>query len=242
MRALGWPLLAIAITLAQMALLYATLRLATRLAHTVRQANRVNWGRRWLNVLDGLNRMFCRRYHRLRFKRLNLPAEGPAIVVSNHPSGLDPLLLIAASRRPLRFLIAREEYDRFGFNWLFRAVGCIPIDRERSPRAALAAARSALRAGEVIALFPHGRLHGDHEPPRLRRGVMHLATTTGAPIIPVRVEGVRGQGQVLLAVLRRSHARVYPLARFHPQEGEEEQVALDRLARLLAGHGRRGRE
>jgi len=74
--------------------------------------------------------------------------------VSNHVSGLDPLLLIAATRRPLRFVIAREEYERWGLRWLLHAVGCIPIARGRNPRSALSAARAALEAGEVVALFP----------------------------------------------------------------------------------------
>src|SRR5690606_17846252 len=98
--------------------------------------------------LDGLNRIFCRRFHRLT-GRIDLPERGPVLVASNHVSGLDPLLMIAASRRPLRFIIAREEYERWWFTWLFRAIGCIPIDRSRNPHVAFYAARRALAAGEV---------------------------------------------------------------------------------------------
>ncbi len=55
------------------------------------------------------------------------------MVVANHISGLDPLLMAAASRRSLHFMIAREQYERFGLKWLFRMAGCIPVDRERAP-------------------------------------------------------------------------------------------------------------
>ncbi len=96
-------------------------------------ANGANWGSRWLNRLDGLNRILCRRFHHLRHDPLKLPARGGALVASNHISGLDPLLLIAASPRPLRFLIAREEYERWWLRWLLSAVGCIPIERTRDP-------------------------------------------------------------------------------------------------------------
>ncbi len=71
--------------------------------------NLTDWGQGWLNVLDGFNRIFCRQFHRLNEVWLDLPEAGPAVVVSNHVSGLDPLLLIASSPRPLRFLIASEQ-------------------------------------------------------------------------------------------------------------------------------------
>ncbi|MEK7706833.1 MAG: 1-acyl-sn-glycerol-3-phosphate acyltransferase, partial [Verrucomicrobiota bacterium] len=164
-----------------------------RLLRACEAANGADWGRCWLNRLDGLNRILCRRFHHLNHDALNLPATGGVLVASNHVSGLDPLLLLAASPRPLRFLIAREEYDRWWLRWLLRAVGCIPVERSRNPRAALYAAREALERGEVVALFPHGRIHLDHHPPTpLKRGIVLLARMTGAPILPVRVEGVRG--------------------------------------------------
>lgn len=174
-------------------------------------ANEADWGGRWLNRLDGLNRIFCRRFHGLPRQVLKLPAHGGVLVASNHVSGLDPLLLIAASRRPLRFMIAREEYERWWLNWLFRAIRCIPVDRSRDPHKALYAARRALAAGEVVALFPQGKIHPDHLPPApLRRGIVLLSQMTGAPIVPVRINGVRGQGFAVAAVLIPSKADLEP--------------------------------
>ncbi|MES9927954.1 MAG: 1-acyl-sn-glycerol-3-phosphate acyltransferase, partial [Candidatus Thiodiazotropha sp. 6PDIVS] len=63
-------------------------------------ANQADWGSIGLNRLDGLNRLFCRYYHRLQPQVLPLPEQGGAVVVSNHISGLDPLLMIASSNRP----------------------------------------------------------------------------------------------------------------------------------------------
>jgi 1-acyl-sn-glycerol-3-phosphate acyltransferase len=193
--------------------------LGARALRACRAATRADWGRGWLNTMDGLNRIFCRHFHRLHATRIRLPDHGPALVVANHVSGLDPLLLIAASHRPLRFIIAREQYERFGLHWLLRAVGCIPLDRAASPHRALAAARHALQHGEVVALFPHGRIHLDQEgPARLKPGILHLAKLTGAPVYPLRIDGVRGTGRTVSAVFMRSRARLTIFPHIYYQE------------------------
>lgn len=218
--------------LALVALVGLSARALLRAGSAARQAE---WGAGWLNRLDGVNRLFCRHYHRLHPVRLPVPEEGPALVAANHVSGLDPLLLLASSPRPLRFLIAREEYERPGLSWLFRAVGCIPVDRSARPEQALRAALRALTAGEVVALFPHGRIHLDGAPLRpLKPGVVWLAQRAGCPVLPARIEGVRGEGRVLPAVLLRSRAvvRVYPPVAC---EGKETEACLAAIAEAIEG-------
>ncbi|TVO70766.1 lysophospholipid acyltransferase family protein [Sedimenticola selenatireducens] len=196
-----------------------------RLTVACRRANRVDWGRGWMNLLDGLNRLFCYRYHRLNVLGMRLPKQGPAIVVANHVSGLDPMLLLASARRPLRFIIAREEYQRYGLNWLFRAIGCIPVDREKKPEQALREALRCLRNGEVVALFPHGKIHLDSDPPRrIKAGAIRLSQITGAPIVPHHISGVRGEGGVISGVLLRSHARIKSTSPIYPEEWGREQL------------------
>jgi 1-acyl-sn-glycerol-3-phosphate acyltransferase len=203
-----------------------------RLFDACRNANRVDWGGRWINLLDGLNRIFCYRYHRLNVTGIRLPKEGGAIVVANHVSGLDPFLLIASARRPLRFLIAREQYERFGLTWLFKASGCIPVDREKNPERALRAALRALREGEVLALFPHGKIHLDTDPPRkLKPGAIRLAEMTNSPIFPVRITGISGQGKVVIGVILRSDANinVFPPLYLNQERSEKDKVKLQIL-------------
>lgn len=196
-----------------------------RLYLACRRANRVDWEHGWVNLLDGLNRLFCYRYHRLNRIGLRLPKSGPAIVVANHVSGLDPLLLVASARRPLRFIIAREEYQRFGLTWLFRAIGCIPVDREKRPEQALREALRCLRNGEVVALFPHGRIHLDSDPPRrIKAGAIRLSQITGAPIYPHRITGIRGAGGVLGGVLLRSRARITAGSAIYPEAWGRDQL------------------
>jgi 1-acyl-sn-glycerol-3-phosphate acyltransferase len=165
------------------------------------RAAKVDWQRKGINWVDGLVRLLCKHVHGLDdAQQVPLPSSGAAIVVANHVSGLDPFLLISACRRPLRFLIAREEYERPGLQWLFKASGCIPVDRSGRPEKALRQALRALEQGEVVALFPHGKIHLDTDPPlKIKGGVARLAAWSQTPIYPVRIEGVRGQGHVAIA-------------------------------------------
>ncbi|MCU7905328.1 MAG: 1-acyl-sn-glycerol-3-phosphate acyltransferase [Candidatus Thiodiazotropha sp. (ex Epidulcina cf. delphinae)] len=194
-----------------------------------REAARIDWGWFWLNRLDGFNRLYCHRYHRLAQIELPIPETGAAIVVANHISGLDPLLMVASSRRPLRFLIAREQYQRFGVQWLFRAVGCIPVDRENSPEKAMRQAFKALREGEVVALFPHGKIHLDTDSPRkIKAGAARLAVIAKVPLIPLRISGVLGQGKVMSPVFLRGQAKIrrLPMIRVEEQTSDELNVAI----------------
>ncbi len=201
------------------------------------KANRTDWGSRWLNWVDGLIRLLCVHYHRLKPVDLPLPKTGPAIVVSNHISGLDPLVMIACSRRPLRFLIAREQYRRFGLTWLFRAAGCIPVDRERSPEKALRQAFKALRKGEVVALFPHGKIHLDSDPPRrTKAGAARLAVISKAPVVPLRIRGVAREGHVISSVFVRGQVRVKLLPVIDADLMSSEQVAAS-IEAAVTGSG-----
>jgi 1-acyl-sn-glycerol-3-phosphate acyltransferase len=170
------------------------------------RANQADWGSLHANVLDGLLRLFCFRYHRLNTDEINLPEAGPAIVACNHISGLDPFLVFAACKRPVHFLIAEDQYRRFGATWLFKLAGCIPVDTKGRGDGALRAAAKALADGSVIALFPQGGIHREHKPRnRLKRGVYKLAEMSGAPVYPLHIRDVKGAGHVLGSILQRGH-------------------------------------
>lgn len=204
-----------------------------RLIRVCEAANEADWGSKWWNRLDGLNRLFCRHVHKLVAEEIPLPETGGALLVSNHVSGLDPLLMIAACKRPIRFMIAREQYERFGLNWLFRGIGCIPVERSGKAEMSLRAALRALEEGEVIALFPHGTFHlPGNDPPKIKRGVARLAQLSGCQVFPLRVEDVSAMGHTVAAVFFPSHARIHS---FPPIDCHELETAacLEHVARVI---------
>jgi 1-acyl-sn-glycerol-3-phosphate acyltransferase len=193
-----WPVISVVILL----LLFLLIYLVPRFIRACEAASPADWGSRGVTRIAGFVCLYCRYVHQFQFDPLPLPKNGPALVVANHISGLDPFMMIAASPRPLRFLIAREQYERFGLNWLFRLAKCIPVDRKGRPERALREAMSALEQGDVVALFPHGKIHLDTDPPRkLKGGVAFLAKKLSCAIYPVRLDGVRAAGYTFLALL-----------------------------------------
>jgi putative phosphoserine phosphatase / 1-acylglycerol-3-phosphate O-acyltransferase len=126
----------------------------------------------------------------------HIPAEGGVLLVSNHRSYLDPLavgLLVARRDRPARFLSKKEVTDAPVVGPLVRAMGAIRVDRGSGSDAPLDEAARALRAGELVVVFPQGTIpRGEafFEPTlRGRWGAARLALEAGVPVVPVGVWG-----------------------------------------------------
>ncbi|WP_148253224.1 MFS transporter [Aidingimonas lacisalsi] len=157
--------------------------------------------------------------YRLRFRgRHHVPARGAALVVCNHVSFMDALVVGGASPRPLRFLMDRPIYESPWLNWWFRIVGAIPVDADRrdpgSVRRALDEVSHALRNGEVVMLFPEGRLTPDGDIHPFRRGLDIILARDPVPVVPAGLAGLWGSwtshygGRALTKVPRRFRARV----------------------------------
>jgi len=203
------------------------------LAYIGKKAAVVNWGGWFINWIDGVGRLLCRHLHRMPPTTIPLPKTGPAIVVANHVSGLDSFVLIAASTRPLRFLVAREQYDRPLLHWLFKASGCIPVDRSGKPELALRQALRALQANEILAIFPHGKIQLKTDPPkRLKGGSVRLSAWTKAPIYPVKITGVACQGSEAIAPFIPSHIRLH-IADPITSQGDDMAACLQYLTDVI---------
>ena len=123
---------------------------------------------------------------------------------------LIPFLIVAACKHPIRFMIAKEEYERFGLQWIFRAAGCIPVERSGRVEAAFRATLTALHNGEVVVLFPEGGINRTGRPLRkLKAGIIKLAKMAKVPITALRVEGMRAQGHTVTPLLLSSQSRLY---------------------------------
>ncbi|MGJ7459267.1 1-acyl-sn-glycerol-3-phosphate acyltransferase [Halomonas sp. MA07-2] len=148
----------------------------------------------------------------------HIPSRGAALVVCNHVSFMDALVIGGASRRPLRFLMAKPMYDSPWLNWLFRLVGAIPVESDRhdpgNVRRALLEVSRALREGEVVMLFPEGRLTPDGEIHAFRRGLELILARDPVPVVPAGLSGLWGSwtshayGPALSGRPRRFRARV----------------------------------
>lgn len=138
-----------------------------------------------------------------------LPA-GPIIIISNHASHADGVLLALVCRRmgrSVRLLATAGVFRAPVLGGLTRRLGFIPVERGSATAAdALEAASEALAAGEAIGIFPEGRTTRDpnHWPERSKTGAVRLALLTGAPIVPVAMVGthrVVGRGHPIRSIL-----------------------------------------
>ncbi len=198
-------------------------------------ANKVDWGHSMVNCIDGWMRIYSRRFQRFQHDEMNIPETGGVLVVCNHVAGLEPLLLLTACERPLRFMIAVEEYNRPVLNSLFRSVGCIPVERQGRPEIAFRAAIKALEKGEAVAIFPHGGIHTDncgHRP--IKAGVLKLAKLSRSKIIPTRVTGIRKPGNSFIPLFLRGNVRLQVFPHL-PENFIEQQDARTQLGDLLVG-------
>lgn len=119
----------------------------------------------------------------------NLPKTGPAIIASNHASYLDFLLLSAVSPRQPKFIAGEVFYNNFILRKSFESMGYIRIDRGAGSVSAMRKAVRKLELGDIVAIFPEGRRSGDGVLQKGRSGVGFLAVETGAPIIPIFIDG-----------------------------------------------------
>ena len=192
-----------------------------------RYHRRVDWNDPVLNFLDGLNRYYCCSFHRLSKFEDRSSTGDQQILVSNHISGLDPLLLAAWSSRPLRFLVAREEYERWWLHPLLRKMQCIPVDRQQAGPKSFLATRRILRQGERVAVFPQGGIqHPTEQAKTLKNGAQLLAHSSGFSLLPIRVSGIRCQGSTFLALLLRSQARLEVFEAIPGRDASSEQAQI----------------
>jgi 1-acyl-sn-glycerol-3-phosphate acyltransferase len=148
----------------------------------------------------------------------NIPDEGPCLLVCNHVSYVDALLLGGAVRRPVRFVMAKPIYDLPLMNYIFRTGKAIPIDsKERNPeiyQQAFERINEELADGQVVCIFPEGKLTRDGELAEFKTGMEKIVNENRVPVIPMALSGLWGSffshkgGPALTRLPKRFWSRV----------------------------------
>jgi len=141
----------------------------------------------------------ARVYYRLTVAGDRVPGDGPVLLVANHPNSLiDPILVCAAARRPVRFLAKAPLFSDFKTGWMMRAVGAIPVYRRVDDPALMdrntdtfRAVYATLARGAAVGIFPEGQSHSEPSMVTLKTGAArivlgtHAAHGTRVPIVPM---------------------------------------------------------
>lgn len=118
----------------------------------------------------------------------NLPKEGPIVLAGNHTNILDPVLLLACTKRTIHFLAKKELIDGpFGFG--FKQMGIIPVNRQIKDKSVLPAAEEGLKNGEIIGVFPEGTTEKGRGILPFKIGAVKMASNTDSSIIPFGISG-----------------------------------------------------
>ena len=144
----------------------------------------------------------------------HIPVQGAAVLVCNHVSYVDAVLLMAASPRPIRFLMDHRIFATPLLGWLFRLGKAIPIAPQREEpaayEAAFAEARRVLDEGELLCLFPEGGITRDGSLGEFKGGVMKILQTHPVPVVPLALTNLWGSffsrvegGTAMVRPLRR---------------------------------------
>ncbi len=126
----------------------------------------------------------------------NVPDAGPAVLVCNHVSFVDALIIAAACRRPVRFVMDHNIFRVPVLNFIFRTGRCIPIASARDNPELLEKAYDdiarALEAGDLVGIFPEGRITDSGELYPFRSGIKRIIERTPVPVVPLALRGLWG--------------------------------------------------
>jgi 1-acyl-sn-glycerol-3-phosphate acyltransferase len=187
--------------------------------------------------------------YRMRERGLeNLPEEGAAVLVCNHVSFVDALVIAAACRRPIRFVMDHQYFRLPVLKFVFRTGRAIPIaPRKEDPalmeRAFDEVARS-LEDGDLVCIFPEGRLTGTGDLGPFRPGIERIVQRTPVPVVPIALRGLWGSffsrkdGGAMRRPFRRVWSRIEVVCGEPVPAAEANAEALQQRVLALRGDWR----
>jgi 1-acyl-sn-glycerol-3-phosphate acyltransferase len=178
----------------------------------------------------------------------NIPAKGPAIVVCNHVSYMDPIVLLASVRRPMRFVMYYKIFQLPLLRFLFQQVRAIPIasakEDEQLMNEAFEKVDAELAAGNIVCIFPEGGITNDGEIQRFRPGIERVIANRPVPVVPVALQNLwgswfsRSNGGKIRKFPRRFFAKVPVIIGEPVMPGDVTAAKLELLVRTLRGDRR----
>ncbi len=152
--------------------------------------------------------------YRLRSEGIeHLPLDGPGLLVANHVSYVDAVILMGASPRPIRFVMDYRIFRTPVLGFIFRHCGAIPIAPAKEDLAlmekAFAEVSTALANGELVGIFPEGQITRDGELQAFRPGITRILESNQVPVVPMALSGLWGSffsridGQAMKKLFRR---------------------------------------
>jgi 1-acyl-sn-glycerol-3-phosphate acyltransferase len=129
-------------------------------------------------------------HHRIAAHGLeSVPKNGGLLILANHISDLDPILVQWACPRPIFFMAKRELFDMKGIGWLMRTFQAFPVKPDSPDRGALRRAIALLKAGECVCIFPEGKISPNGTLLPLNLGYEMIARQSNANIIAAIIRG-----------------------------------------------------
>jgi len=197
-----------------------------------------DWLQRWSFALGKLaSAVFVGLFFRLRaYGITNLPKQGGALLLSNHQSFLDPMLVGCPVSRPTFFMARDTLFRNPVCGAILRAVNAFPVRRGRPDRRAIRTAIGRLAAGELLVMFPEGTRTRDGELQPFKGGFRLLVRKANVPVIPVVIDGAyeawpRSRLLPRPGPVRVTYGRCIPPAEFERLSDDE---AAERVAREMS--------
>lgn len=142
-----------------------------------------------------VSRVVLNTFYRINFKNVAIP-DGRVVVVSNHVSFLDAIMLVAHSRRKMRFVIYEPIYRNPILKPFFKAGGCIPIASGFENKEVLVNAYSSIAAalenGEAVVIYPEGKITRTGKLNQFKNGIEKIIKRTPSDVYPIAIKGLYG--------------------------------------------------
>lgn len=180
----------------------------------------------------------------------HVPRTGPVLILANHESYFDPLLVGLAVRRQISYLARSTLFRSPSFRWLITSLGAVPIDQEGLGREGLQLSTDILQKGNPLLIFPEGERTPDGNMLPFKAGIMLVLRRCPVPILPVGIAGAfesfpRNAALPIPSPLFWSPTggamavSVGPLIRPTAYQGKEREAALTMLDGAVAAEVRR---